>query len=65
MRHSLLCGALLLGLTALAVAAPPDGGVKAIQPPPEPAPVVRLAVKPGARNGTRPSSTRCSPTRST
>ena len=54
MRHSLLCGALLFGLAALAAAEPPDGGVKTIQPPPgpavpppEPAPVIPLAVKPG------------------
>ena len=43
MRHSLHCGALLLGLAALAFAEPPPPA----GPPPEPAPVIHLAVKPG------------------
>jgi hypothetical protein len=43
MRLGLLPGALLLGLSALAVADPPSPAI----PPPEPAPVVPLAVKPG------------------
>ena len=55
MRHSLLCGAVFLGLTALAVAEPPSAPVKSIQPAPgavpgpEPTPVVKLAVTPSAR----------------
>jgi hypothetical protein len=56
MRHCFLCGAVFLGLTALAVAEPPGAAVKSIQPvpgapvvvAPEPVPVVKLAVEVGA-----------------
>ena len=55
MRHSFLCGAVLLGLTALAVGDPPGAPVKSIQPPPgapgpapEAAVIIKLAVTVGA-----------------
>jgi hypothetical protein len=56
MRHCFLCGTVLLGLTALAVAEPPAAAIKGIQPAsgapvavaPEPVPVVKLAVEIGA-----------------
>jgi hypothetical protein len=56
MRHCFLCGAVFLGLTALAVAEPPGAAIKGIQPAPgapvpikpEPAPVVKLAASPGS-----------------
>ena len=55
MRHSFLCGAVFLGLTALAVAEPSGAAIKSIQPPPggpvpapEPAPIIKLAVTVGA-----------------
>jgi hypothetical protein len=47
MRHCFLCGAVFLGLTALAVAEPPGAPVA---PAPEPMPVVKLAVTTGATN---------------
>jgi hypothetical protein len=53
MRHCFLCGAVFLGLTALAVAEPPGAAIKGIQPAPgaavpapEPAPIINLAVQP-------------------
>jgi hypothetical protein len=56
MRHCFLCGAVVLGLTALTVAEPPGTAIKGIQPvpgapvvvAPEPVPVVKLAVEVGA-----------------
>lgn len=52
MRNCLLCGALLLGLTAVVAAEPPIAVLQPMpgaQPPaPEPTPVVKLAVTPGS-----------------
>jgi hypothetical protein len=55
MRHFFLCGTVLLGLTALAVAEPTGAGIKGLAPAPgtavpapEPMPVVQLAVDLGA-----------------
>jgi hypothetical protein len=56
MRHCFLCGAVFLGLTALAVAEPPGAAVKGVQPrpgapvapAPEPAPIIKLAASASA-----------------
>ena len=55
MRHSFLCGAVFLGLTALAVAEPPGARLKAFnRPPARPyrrpngAVIIKLAVTVGA-----------------